>query len=120
MRDVPLILARKLGQYTRTWNMFPVFYIAIMFVVIPGILLGISSLFDGKAASKCLGWIVVIILVYVIMRGVYWLYKEDGFSKILGAMDRRQKAVDFQKNLQKNVEALQAEVALLKGTSSQV
>ena len=120
MRDVPLILARKLGQYTRTWNFFPVFYVILMFVFIPGILLGITSLLDGKAASQCLGWMFVVIVIYGIARGVYWLYKQDGFAKVYDVMDRRQKKVDFQNNLQKTLEDLQAEVAILKGTTSEV
>ena len=118
MRDVPLILARKLGQYTRIWNFFPVFYIVIMFVCIPGILLGISSLFDGKAASQTLGWMIVIIVLYFIVRNTYWLYRQDGFADIYNFMERRQKKVDFNMDLQKTVEGLQADIALLKESTS--
>lgn len=62
----------------------------------------------------------VVIVIYGIARGVYWLYKQDGFAKVYDVMDRRQKKVDFQNNLQKTLEDLQAEVAILKGTTSEV
>jgi len=115
MRDIPLNCARALGNYTRTWNTFPIYYVLTMFVIIPGILFGISTLFEGKAAEVALGWIVVIFLVIAITRLLVWLYKQDGFAVVAAFMEKRQKSMVFRKNLEATVAELQAEVAALKG-----
>ena len=116
MKDIPLILARKLGFYTRTWNTFPLYYIIFMFVFVPGVLFGISSLFEGKAAYQALGWIVVIFLAYFIARVVFFLYKQDGFARVTKTMEDRQKSALFRKDLQATIQNLQAEVMALKAS----
>jgi sodium-dependent phosphate cotransporter len=82
MSDVPLNFARTLGKCTRVWQTFPVYYILFMFALLPGMLFGISSLFQGKAAFKALGVICVVILAVALLRLIYWGYKEQGFTKM--------------------------------------
>ena len=99
MRDVPMICAKKLGAYTRVWNTFPIYYTLFMFVALPGVLFGISSLYEGKTAAVTLGIILTIALLLAIARGAWWVYKEDGFNKIQTYMQEKQRAIVFKKNL---------------------
>jgi len=115
MKDIPLNCARKLGLYTRTWNTFPIYYIITMFVIVPGILFGISSLFDGTTAEAVLGVMIIIGLVILILRVLYYLYKQDGFATVQATIEKRQKSLLFRRNLEQTVADLQAEVAALKG-----
>jgi sodium-dependent phosphate cotransporter len=43
MRNIPLNLARRLGEYTSKWTWFPLAYVAVCFFAIPGIAYGIAS-----------------------------------------------------------------------------
>merc|ERR1712146_292471 len=115
MKDIPLNCARKLGLYTRTWNTFPIYYIITMFVIVPGILFGISSLFDGTTAEAVLGVMIIIGLVTLMLRVLYYLYRQDGFATVQATIEKRQKSLLFRRNLEQTVADLQAEVAALKG-----
>jgi len=120
MRDVPMICARKLGAYTRVWNTFPIYYTLFMFVVLPGVLFGISSLYEGKTAAVTLGIILTIALLMAIARGAWWVYKEDGFNKIHTYMQEKQSAIVFKKNLVGLTENLEGRIAELENEVSKL
>lgn len=91
MRRIPLTMARALGKATRWWKGFPFLYIGTVFVLIPLILLGLSSLFVAKSKSLVtLGVLLLIILVLVSAKFGYWWFKKDGRAKTEANFKRRQ------------------------------
>jgi sodium-dependent phosphate cotransporter len=92
MRHVPLEAARRLGKLTRVWRGFPIVYIAVMFFLIPLLLLGLSSLFDdGSKGFTVLGSFLTIPLFLVIIYTVYWFRYKDGQQKCANCMAEREK-----------------------------
>merc|ERR1712167_286677 len=114
MRDIPLNLARALGRSTRVWQTFPVYYILFMFVALPGLLFGISSLFEGNAAFQALGVVLSTLIVLVFLRILWFGYKQDGFNKITTYMESRQKRTNFRKSLMEVIPALEARIEELE------
>jgi sodium-dependent phosphate cotransporter len=115
MKDIPLNLARYLGKTTRVWRTFPVYYIIFMFVALPGILFGISSLYSGSAAFQALGVMATIVLALIIIRVAIYMFVQNGVAQMTNYMDGRQKRADFMKGLEATVEDLESRVALLEG-----
>jgi sodium-dependent phosphate cotransporter len=92
MRQVPLSAARRLGRLTRIWRGFPLVYIAVMFLLIPLLLLGLSSLFDdGSKGLTVLGSFLTILLGLVLLYSVYWFRYKDGSQKCSDCMAEREK-----------------------------
>jgi sodium-dependent phosphate cotransporter len=92
MRQVPLSAARRLGRLTRIWRGFPLVYIAVMFLLIPLLLLGLSSLFDdGSKGLTVLGSFLTILLALVLLYSVYWFRYKDGSQKCSDCMAEREK-----------------------------
>jgi len=115
MRDVPLNMARYLGKATRSFNLFPLIYIFVMFVCVPGILYVVSSLVTGTPAQAAFGWLILILVVFAVLRTIYWLARQGGFKSVATYLEGRQAKTEFMKNLQTTIEQLQADVAELKG-----
>merc|ERR1712232_879827 len=59
MRRIPLAGARLLGLYASYFRAFPLIYIFIAFVVLPGICLGVSELFKSSVG----GGVVVLLFL---------------------------------------------------------
>jgi sodium-dependent phosphate cotransporter len=78
-RQLPLQLATKLGRMTKTWKGTPVAYIVLMFLIVPAILLGISSIFSAQSAAyDALGIILVLGLCLWSCYFAHWWYRRDG------------------------------------------
>jgi sodium-dependent phosphate cotransporter len=114
MKDVPLNFARFLGGMTRVWQTFPLYYILFMFVVLPGILFGVSTLYAGSPAFQALGVMATTVLILIILRLAFWLIKQDGFTKVSEGLASRQQRINFNKQLMKTIPDLEARVALLE------
>jgi sodium-dependent phosphate cotransporter len=100
MRNVPLDAARKLGRTTRIWRGFPFLYIAVMFFLIPLLLLGLSSLFeDGSKGFTVLGSFLTIILGLGILYVMYWCRYKEGREKCSSCMAEREKKRVIMKEL---------------------
>jgi len=116
MQDVPLNAARMLGKMTRIWQTFPVYYIIFMFIALPGMLFGLSTLYAGSAAFQALGAMATIVLALIILRLAFWIIKQDGLAKVQGYMEARQARSNFIKTLHTTIPDLEARVALLEGS----
>ena len=91
MRRIPIAMARALGKATRWWRGFPFLYIGTMFVIVPLILLGLSSLFVSKSkALVTLGTLLLIFLILGAAKFAYWWTKKDGRAKTEANFKRRQ------------------------------
>jgi len=114
MRRIPLGLARRLGKATRLWRGFPIVYIAIMFVLIPLLFLGISSLFEKDSKGfKVLGSFVVVLLGVSLAYVIYWCQYQNGDQKCgdcLAVRERKRVAI---RDLPDDMEYLKAKVAAI-------
>lgn len=100
LRAVPLALARRLGKATRHWKGFPILYIIIMFLVLPALFLGISSLFQEKeTGTTVVGVIVLIAVVGGIGKFVYWWNYQGGDAYTVSLLVTRQKRLDAKETL---------------------
>ena len=115
MRRIPIHMAKALGKATRWWRGFPLLYLAVVFFVIPLILLGISSLFvNGSSALAVLGSIIVIGLALLLAKFLWWWFKRDGAAKTEANFKSRQHKKDIAARLVDEWEPLVAEVKALK------
>ena len=73
MRQIPMRLARRLGQVAALWRTFPLLYIFAMFFLFPLVVLGISSMFDKKMMGlTVLGSFIVVLLALAGLYTIYW------------------------------------------------
>jgi sodium-dependent phosphate cotransporter len=115
MRRIPIHMAKALGKATRWWRGFPLLYLAVVFFVIPLILLGISALFvNGSSALAVLGSIIVIGLAFSLAKFLWWWFKRDGAAKTEANFKSRQHKKDIAARLVDEWEPLVAEVKALK------
>jgi sodium-dependent phosphate cotransporter len=111
MRNIPLNAARALGRATRLFRLFPLLYIAVSFVAIPLVFLGISYLFsDGNSGLTALGSIIVIILAIVVIYTGYFCKYQGGSEKCTECLVAREKRNNAVKDLPDDMEWLKAKV----------
>lgn len=100
MRATPIYMARQLGQATRHWKGFPVLYICIVFLLIPGLFYGISSLFTSDSnASTAIASILTVVVVGGFARALYWWNYQDGAEYTIKRLVTRQKRLDAKETL---------------------
>ncbi len=115
MRNIILTGARKLGKGASIYRLFPVFYILVMFFLVPGIFIGISFLFEAdEKAFEALGSVIVIFLFIAIGLVAYWYKYKDGPEKIVAFMTARQFRYETNQSLPEDMAFLKAEVTRLK------
>jgi len=95
MRQIPLNLAMKLGRLTKTWKGTPMAYIVICFLLVPAILLGISSMFSANSAAyDALGTILVLGLLGWAIYFAFWWTRKGGQQIFLSWLEDRQRRSD--------------------------
>lgn len=115
MRRVPIGLAINLGKATRIWRGFPIVYIAVVFFLIPAIVLGLSSLFEqGTVGFTVLGSFLVIFLGLLLIYYIWWWKKKDGKAKCTQCMANRQRKNATMRALPDDMEYLKSELERLK------
>jgi sodium-dependent phosphate cotransporter len=118
MRRIPLYCARQLGKATRVWRGFPILYIAVMFVLVPMIFLGLSALFeeDGKGFTV-LASFVTILLSFAVFYTIYVCQFKGGKEKCGLCMANREKKRIVMEDLPEDMEYLKTRmVALIEHT----
>ena len=85
-----------------------------MFIIMPLILLGTSSLFESKGAYVVIGAFLVLVYAAIFFRIVYFFYKQDGWTVFAAKLEEWQAASDFKKVAMEKVLALEEKVALLE------
>jgi sodium-dependent phosphate cotransporter len=126
MRRFVFSLARRLGIITRHWQGFPVFFILVVFFVVPLLLLGISTCFEKKTAGfTALGiFVVILLLVGIIWFWVWWRFKsgKDKFLTYLSNRRRRTAAIntlaDDMDFMRVDIEYCKKEIAHIKDFAS--
>jgi sodium-dependent phosphate cotransporter len=115
MRRVPLRMARALGRATRRSKLVPPIYIAVVFFLLPIVLLLISSCFEKKSIGfTVLGsFIVIFFLLAAIRFGVWWKY-QDGQTKCLAMLDKRTDMSECKKTLPEDMKSLKKNMELVK------
>jgi sodium-dependent phosphate cotransporter len=85
------MMCKALGKATRWWRGFPFLYIAVVFFLLPLILLGLSSLFvsDSKALVT-LGSLLLVFVVLFFVKFMWWWFKRDGRAITEASFKRRQ------------------------------
>jgi sodium-dependent phosphate cotransporter len=114
MRRLPMNAARQLGKATRVWRGFPLLYIAIMFVLVPIVFLGISALFtEDTKGFTVLGSFITIILGIGVFWTFYWFKFKGGTQKCADCMATREEKRIVMKALPDEMKYLRAKVAAL-------
>jgi len=91
MREIPLNAARTLGLYASYYRFVPIIYIFAAFVILPGICLGISALYDQSVAG---GVIVTVVFVFALIGfEVFWCIK--GCYLVLSKEQRENRATEL-------------------------
>lgn len=111
MRKVPLEGARALGRATRRSKLVPVIYIILVFFVFPLVLLALSAMFEQKTVGfTVLGSFLVIFLVLLIARFVWWWKKQSGKESCLNWLDKREALNQTKATLPEDMKFLKARV----------
>lgn len=114
MRRVPLNGARALGRATRRSKLIPAVYIVTVFIIIPVLLLGIDALFEQQSVGfTVLGSFIVILIILLSLRFIWWWHKQDGKDKTWKYLDRRTIISNTRKTLPEDMEFLKSKVRQL-------
>jgi len=114
MRRVPIAGARQLGKATRLWRGFPLVYIAVVFILIPTLLLGLSALFDqGNKGLTTLGIFLTILIMGGLLYFGYWCRFKDGREHMADCFRERQRRRETIESLPEDMEFLKARIAAL-------
>jgi len=116
MRQVPINMARGLGAATKRYRAFPLIYIVVAFVIVPGVLMGVSSLFEMGSAFTVLGTMLVIAIILSVGYTVYWYKKKGGKEALSIMLADRQEAADARKGLVAYQKSMRQEIDELKAT----
>ncbi len=115
MRRVPIEAAKALGMATKWWRGFPFLYIAMMFFLLPLVLLGVSSLISNRSAGfKALGIIIVVFLGFGLIHFIYWWQFRDGRNKTQQTFVGRQRRREAMDNLPDDIEFIKNELVRLR------
>ena len=114
MRKFPLNAARRLGRMTRQWRGFPIVYIAVMFLLVPLVFLGISYLFeDHSKGLTVLGSFICIILGLGLIYTVYYCQYKGGKENCVECLAQREVRRVTMKELPEDMVFLKAKLAAL-------
>ena len=115
MRRIPLSMARALGKTTRIWRGFPILYIIVVFLVIPIILFGLSSLFEqGSKGFTVLGSFLTAILAVLLAWFGYKWYKGGLKERTLEGFATRQRRNKAVADLPDDMDEIKAELVRLR------
>jgi sodium-dependent phosphate cotransporter len=115
MRRIPLSMARTLGKGTRIWRGFPILYIIVVFIVIPVILLGLSSLFEQDSKGfTVLGAALTVIILLLILWFMFKWFKGGLREGVLTSFENRQRRLNTNKNLPDDIDSIQEELSCLR------
>jgi len=115
MRRVPLNMARTLGKATRIWRGFPILYIIVIFLVIPIILFGLSSLFEqGSKGFTVLGSFLTAILAVLLAWVGYKWYRGGLKERTLERFATRQRRNKAVADLPDDMDEIKAELVRLR------
>jgi len=115
MRRVPLAMARTLGKATRIWRGFPILYILVLFVIIPIILFGLSSLFEQDSKGyTVLGSFLAIFLILIILWFTYKWIKGGLKESVVESFENRQRRKTYEQALPNDIDAIKSELARLR------
>lgn len=95
MRMVIIEAAKMLGFYASYWRVFPLIYIVMAFLILPGTIFGISLLFN---VSLVAGILVALVAVAVAAAFVVWWYR-GGCYKVVSLEAREQQRADIMAQL---------------------
>jgi sodium-dependent phosphate cotransporter len=114
MRALPMTAARQLGKATRVWRGFPFLYIAVMFVLMPMVFLGLSAIFEGGTKGfTVLGSFITIILALIVGWTLYSCQYRGGKEACALCMSNREKKRVVLAALPEDMEYLKARMAAL-------
>lgn len=115
MRNIPLNAARSLGKATRSYRLFPLVYILVLYFGVPAVLIGISTLFEEDTkAYTALGTMLVIFLAIALAYAAYWWKYLEGEEKTAACLATRQKKLTTMESLPEDMDFLKSELARLK------
>lgn len=114
MRKIPLYAARRLGKATRIWRGFPLVYIAVMFLLVPMLFLGISALFaEGTKGFTVLGAFITILIGIGLIWLAVWCQWKGGRQKCSMCMHNRERKRLVMKDLPDDMKYLKDKMAAL-------
>ena len=114
MRRAPLHAARVLGSTTRVWRGLPIVYIIVVFILIPLLLLGISSLFTQDCKGyTVLGFLITVVLIlFIALLTLKW-YKGGLKESTVANLEARQRKSAAYNSLPDDMEMLKAKIERL-------
>jgi len=114
-RKLVYSLAKKLGVITKHWRGFPIFFIVVVFFLIPLLLLGISTCFEQQSKGyTALGiFIVVLVVVGIVYFWVWWRF-QSGKDKFIHSLQKRRRRKATIKTLPDDMDYVRADVEYCK------
>lgn len=111
MRHLVMKLAKWLGKITRHWRSFPAVFIALMYFLLPLLLLGISTCFEqGTAGFTALGVFLLLLIFGAIAYFLFWWYCKSGKESCQACIRRRQRKSAAIKALADDMEYLKVDM----------
>lgn len=120
MRQWPIRAAKAMGRITRRYRAFPAVYILVAFVIIPGILLGVSSLYVMGGAFEVLGIILTVGSILAALGFANWYFRNGGKAAIFTMLSARQERKDLNKRMVGVISCMENRIQSLEGRLSTV
>lgn len=115
MRNIVFRMARALGMATREWRAFPMIFIPVVFLLVPLLLLGISTCFEkGSKGFTALGVFILLIVVGVVLYMWVWWRFRDGKASFKKGIERRRRQAAAQKALADDMDYLKVDLEWCK------
>jgi sodium-dependent phosphate cotransporter len=81
LREVPMYAAKRLGRGAAIWRFFPVFYIALAFLLGPLSLEILSALFEGTTGAVIGASLITVAVAAGLIGLIWWCYFAGGDQK---------------------------------------
>jgi len=81
--------ARNLAFFSARWPPTAVLFIIFLFLVIPGVVLGLTYLYQGSTVAIVFAALITIIVAVIIAGFYFWYYKRGGQIKWLNFLERK-------------------------------
>ncbi|RHY19631.1 hypothetical protein DYB32_010198 [Aphanomyces invadans] len=73
--------ARRFAFYSARWPPVAVWFLVLLFVVVPGTFLGLTFLFQGESVAIVFGVVTAVVLVAAVLGFYWWYFKKGGRAK---------------------------------------
>ncbi|RHZ00059.1 hypothetical protein DYB35_011855 [Aphanomyces astaci] len=102
--------ARRLAYYSARWPAVAALFLVLLFIVGPGVLLGLTYLFQGETMAVVFGVIICVGVVATVLGFYWWYFKKGGRAKWHAFLEAKADAYHAKEEAKNNVQEVHEQV----------